>query len=90
MDTRQGVWTCTECGFTSSERFPKDICPRCSLTYWKCDECSYTFAAGAAPDVCPECGRQCRFLNITCYIPDWDNTELTIGYGRSGFQREGR
>ena len=76
MDENQKTWMCTECGFTSSERFPNDICPRCSLTYWKCSECSYTFAASTAPGVCPECGKQCRFLNITCYIPDWDDTEF--------------
>jgi rubrerythrin len=78
MDNKLNVWTCIECGFTSSDRFPNDICPRCGLTYWKCDECSYTFAAGAAPAVCPECEKQCAFLNITCYIPDWDNTEMAL------------
>jgi rubrerythrin len=88
MDTRHRVWTCTECGFTSSERFPNDICPKCCLTYWKCAECSYTFAANAAPGICPECGKQCRFLNITCYIPDWGATEFEIWYGRQGFQME--
>jgi rubrerythrin len=76
MYENQNIWMCTECGHTASNRFPEDICPRCNLTYWKCADCSYTLAAQAAPDICPECHQKCRFLNITCYIPDWEIPEL--------------
>ena len=75
MDANHNIWTCTECGYTSSEKFPNDICPRCSLTYWRCAECSYTLVAAAAPEICPECQKKCCFVNITCYIPDWEIIE---------------
>lgn len=75
MNNEHDVWTCTECGYTSTNRFIGDICPRCSMTYWRCSECGFTFIAAAPPDLCPECGVTCNFVNITCYIPGWREVE---------------
>ena len=58
MDNEQNSWTCTECGNTSSVRFPEDICSKCCMTYWKCAECGFTKVANAPPEVCPECGHE--------------------------------
>ncbi len=77
MEGNQKNWTCTECGYTSSVRFPEDICPKCSMTYWKCPECVFTIVAKAPPGICPECGKKCEFINLTCYIPDWGNSEIS-------------
>jgi rubrerythrin len=71
----ESFWICTECGYTSSERFAEDICPRCSKTYWMCDECGFTTIAGLPPDFCPECGGQGYFINRTCYIPEMGTPE---------------
>jgi len=70
MDRNENLWICTECGYTSSERFTDDICPRCCKTYWMCDGCGFTVIAGLPPDFCPECGAQCNFTNRTCYVPE--------------------
>ena len=75
MNNEHDVWTCTECGYTSTNRFSGDICPRCGMTYWRCSECGFTFIAAAPPDLCPECGVPCNFINITCYIPGWREIE---------------
>jgi rubrerythrin len=76
MDQDQMLWICTECGFTSSERFSGDICPRCRMTYWMCDECGFTMVAATPPDFCPECGAPCNFTNITCYIPELGTPDI--------------
>jgi rubrerythrin len=70
MDNNGLLWICTECGHTSSRRFPGDICPKCGMTYWMCDDCGYTTIAAIPPDPCPECGMHCHFTNITCYVPE--------------------
>jgi len=75
MNNENDVWTCTECGYTSTNRFIGDICPRCGMTYWRCSECGFTFVAAAPPDFCPECSVSCDFVNITCYIPGWQEIE---------------
>jgi len=82
MDVNQKNWTCTECGYTSSEKFPDDICPRCNLTYWRCAECGFIVVATKSPAVCPECKDACNFTNLTCYIPDWEATELLPWHDR--------
>jgi rubrerythrin len=38
--------------------------------YWKCKTCNFTIHAGAPPDACPVCRNQCRFKDITCYLPE--------------------
>jgi rubrerythrin len=75
MNNEHDVWTCTECGHTATNRFIGDICPRCGMTYWRCSECGFTFVAAAPPDLCPECSVPCEFVNITCYIPGWRESE---------------
>ena len=75
MNNENDVWTCTECGYTSTNRFIGDVCPRCGMTYWRCSECGFTFVASAPPDLCPECGVPRDFVNITCYIPGWRKVE---------------
>lgn len=71
MKNMHDVWTCTECGYTSTDRFTRDICPQCGMTYWHCRVCGFTMVGAASPDVCPECHAKCEFINITCYIPGW-------------------
>ena len=39
-------------------------------TYWKCKTCNFTIHAGAPPDSCPVCRNQCKFKDITCYLPE--------------------
>ena len=70
METREGQWVCSNCGYTASGRFEGDICPRCGLTYWRCSNCGYTLTAQAPPEVCPSCGARCDFINVTCYTPE--------------------
>lgn len=64
-------YVCTHCGYGSTKKFPRDICPRCRMTDWKCNACGYTMVAVSAPAGCPECGKKECFINITAYIPDW-------------------
>lgn len=75
MNNEYDVWTCTECGYTSTHRFIGDICPRCGMTYWHCRMCGFTMVSAAAPDICPECNAKCEFINMTCYIPGWRDSE---------------
>lgn len=75
MKNEHDAWMCTECGYTASNRFIGDICPRCGMTYWRCCACGFTFVAAAPSDICPECGEHCNFINITCYIPGWRDAE---------------
>lgn len=75
MNNEHDVWTCTECGYSSTNRFIGDICPRCGMTYWRCSECGFTTVSIAPPDVCPECSIPSDFVNITCYIPGWREVE---------------
>ena len=76
MDKDENLWICTECGYTSSERFANDICPRCCKTYWMCDGCGFTVIAGLPPDFCPECGAQGNFTNRTCYVPEMGASDM--------------
>ena len=71
MNVENELWVCTECGYSSSRRFIKDICPRCGMTYWHCSVCGFTLIGAVAPDVCPECQTVREFMNIGCYIPEW-------------------
>ena len=75
MNVEQSIWICTNCGYSSSQAFEEDICPRCQMTFWKCMYCAYTLISATAPDTCQECGAQVKFQNITCYIPDWEDHE---------------
>ena len=75
MKMRGSTWVCTHCGYSSSKRFDDDICPRCHLTFWKCMGCAFTLIEACAPGMCPECGDLETFVNITCYIPDWDDSQ---------------
>jgi len=75
MNNEHDVWTCTECGYSSTNRFIGDICPKCGMTYWRCSECGFTFVAATTPYFCPECSVSCDFVNITCYIPGWREIE---------------
>ena len=76
MDKNTSLWICTECGYSSSQRFDGDICPRCSKTYWMCDACGFTTIAGYPPEFCPECGQQSNFTNRTCYVPEMGAPEM--------------
>ena len=75
---KEKSWICSLCGYVDSERFRNDICPKCKHTYWQCFECGFTIDKESPPVVCPECDQEICFINITCYIPDWDEVE-TIG-----------
>ena len=68
-------WICTNCGYMSSEKFTDDICPKCGLTFWQCSECGFTINNSNPPDACPECRKTSCFVNLTCYIPDWNGPE---------------
>jgi rubrerythrin len=76
MNPSKSLWICTECGFAAPQRFAKDICPRCRLTYWMCIECGFTTVAGLPPDICPECEAPCNFKNITCYVPEMGASDI--------------
>lgn len=77
MDKKfNNLWICTECGHTSAERFSRDICPRCGMTYWMCDECGFTAVAGFPPEFYPECGERCNFTNRTCYVPEMGASDI--------------
>ena len=39
-------------------------------TFWKCGHCGGKVAAQSPPEVCPTCGRQCEFIDVTCYTPE--------------------
>lgn len=41
---------------------------------WKCSRCGYSLEAQAPPNECPSCKENCKFLNVTCYIPDCGTT----------------
>jgi rubrerythrin len=41
-----------------------------SRAYWKCKTCNFTLHAGVPPDTCPVCRNQCKFKDITCYLPE--------------------
>jgi len=69
------TWICTNCGYASSNRFNKDICPKCGLTFWQCISCGYTVIDSIKPLFCQECGEKLNFVNITCYIPEWNGPE---------------
>ena len=75
MKNESDKWMCTECGYSSSIRFMGDICPKCGMTYWHCRVCGFTLVGADSPDVCPECQAKCGFINITCYVPGWSETE---------------
>ena len=70
MGKEQQKYECALCGYTADGRFVGDICPECGLTYWKCSECRFLFTAGKPPKVCPGCGKECDFIDVTCYTPD--------------------
>jgi len=38
--------------------------------YWKCSNCRYVLQATAPPEVRPSCHKNCRFTDVTCYIPE--------------------
>ncbi len=76
MKNDQDMWMCTECGYTSAERFIGDICPNCGMTYWHCNTCGYTVVGAVSPVVCPECHAKCEFVNIGCYIPGWSEADI--------------
>jgi rubrerythrin len=76
MQNEQDLWMCTECGYTSTDRFIGDICPRCGLTYWQCPVCGFTMVGATASVVCPECQTESEFINISCYIPGWREADI--------------
>jgi hypothetical protein len=41
-----------------------------SRAYWKCKTCNFTIYASVPPDTCPVCRNQCKFKDITCYLPE--------------------
>ena len=75
MKNEHNRWMCTECGYSSTKRFIGDICPRCGMTYWHCRECGFTMVGADCPNVCPECNAKYEFVNITCYVPGWSETD---------------
>jgi rubrerythrin len=77
MNDENEFWVCTECGYSSTRRFVKDICPRCGMTYWHCSVCGFTLIGTVAPDVCPECQAAREFINISCYIPGWREADVS-------------
>ena len=44
------------------------------MTEWKCNKCGYKLTADVPPDTCPVCKETCEFLNVTCYIPECEDT----------------
>jgi rubredoxin len=44
------------------------------LTEWKCSDCGYSMTGDAPPEVCPSCSHKCEFIDVTCYIPDCEDT----------------
>jgi rubrerythrin len=51
--SKQEEKVCANCGYTSTEPFEDDVCPKCGKTFWKCNECGYTLTAAEPPEVCP-------------------------------------
>lgn len=83
-------WKCTVCGYIHTGDSPPDRCPICgvgpekftkiedqeakNMPTWKCTKCGYQFEAETPPEKCPACGMQCTFTNVTCYIPECQDT----------------
>jgi rubrerythrin len=44
------------------------------MTEWKCSKCEYRLTADTPPDKCPSCDQNCEFVNVTCYIPECQDT----------------
>jgi rubredoxin len=44
------------------------------MTEWKCSKCGYQLSTDVPPDKCPACGQHCEWQNITCYIPECQDT----------------
>ncbi len=38
--------------------------------FWRCGNCSFTLQAPCPPDICPSCRRQCKFKDVSCYLPE--------------------
>ncbi len=38
--------------------------------YWSCSNCHYVIQTVSPPDVCPACGKNCQFIDVSCYIPE--------------------
>lgn len=38
--------------------------------YWSCSNCHYVLQAMSPPERCPSCGQHCKFVDVTCYIPE--------------------
>ena len=70
MKLKYEKWVCDNCGYTADGQYKPDFCPNCGLTYWKCSKCGYLLTAVRPPDKCPQCGEQCKFVNVTCYLPE--------------------
>jgi len=45
---------------------------------WKCSNCGYALRASVPPDICPGCKEKCRFIDVTCYIPECSGRNLNI------------
>ena len=39
-------------------------------TKWACSECGYLLEAARPPEKCPQCGKNCMFVDATCYTPE--------------------
>lgn len=38
--------------------------------FWQCSSCHYVLQAASPPETCPSCHEHCRFVDVTCYIPE--------------------
>ena len=44
------------------------------MTEWKCSTCGYNLTAKIPPKKCPSCQKTCEFTNVSCYIPECQDT----------------
>ncbi|MBU2487972.1 MAG: hypothetical protein KKA60_01140 [Proteobacteria bacterium] len=40
------------------------------MASWKCTHCGYTLTADRFPEPCPSCHEKCDFVDVTCYVPE--------------------
>ena len=44
------------------------------MTEWKCNKCGYKLTAETPPEKCSSCGQNCEWANVTCYIPECEDS----------------
>jgi len=38
--------------------------------FWRCGICNFTLQGPCPPDTCPSCRSQCKFKDVSCYLPE--------------------